>query len=102
MPDSPDSTPAADVVTAVGPRTKVQIITGIAQSPMNASRWCLDLACGHEIGVTACGHEIGTVGSRATRRATADPDRVPGYSNFGGGPFAPMGMARRAPKRELT
>jgi hypothetical protein len=23
-------------------------ITGIAQSPMNATRWCLDLDCGHE------------------------------------------------------
>ncbi len=32
---------------------KVQTVTRIAQSPMSASRWCLDLACGHEVWVTA-------------------------------------------------
>ena len=32
---------------------KVQTVTRVTQSPLNTSRWCLDLACGHEVWMTA-------------------------------------------------
>lgn len=30
-----------------------QNVTKVTRSPINAKRWCLDLACGHELWVTA-------------------------------------------------
>lgn len=32
---------------------KVKTVLRATQAPANASRWCLDLACGHEVWVTA-------------------------------------------------
>jgi hypothetical protein len=34
-------------------RDVMRAVLRAVQSPMNAERWCLDLACGHEIWVSA-------------------------------------------------
>ncbi len=38
----------------MSPVAKVMVeVVGVTQSPMNAARWVLDLACRHELWVTA-------------------------------------------------
>lgn len=60
--------------------TKRQNVTGVTRSPLNAARWCLDLACGHQSWVTSdrrptaktavCHIEEGTMGGSPAERDT--------------------------------